>query len=526
MVRFAVGVMAGGVLAWLAARADASAGATGWQTILDVGVGLTFLAASAVPVGQARQRVLVAAVGVAWLFGSLVPETRSVHQGLLVIALLAFPAGRIRHRSAWLLVVLSAVVMLGVVPQLGVALLLVLTGLVSLARGNAGPYPALAAWFVAAALVVSWSVPRLPTLLGPALALSAYEAVLILVAASFPAAAWFVVQARRRLADEVLSALPLTGLDGLAAVLAETLDDPGLRVYRWLDASTGYADADGIASTGRQQLRVDDADGPVALIEHDAPALKDPPTARAVQAAVRLAVVNLRLRELRLTQLRELEAARARVVAAADDQRASIATDLRQTVTVLLSDAQAELSAARRAGLAPDAMSALDLVDASLATAIEEIGDLVAGIPPAQLGDGLLESALQAIARRSPLAVSIEYDPTAAAEPAVEAALYYVCSEALANVVKHAGVEHARITVTRQDRAVEAVIADDGRGGADPEGSGLTGLKDRLGAYDGRLRVVSPPGAGTTLTATIPLSRSSATARGGTADSSSRSRSR
>jgi signal transduction histidine kinase len=514
MVRFALGVMAGGVLAWLAARADASAGATGWQTALDVGVGLTFVAASAVPVGHARQRVLVAAIGVAWLSGSLVPQTRSVHQGLLIIALLAFPAGRIRSRPAWVVVVLSAVVMLGVVPQLGVALLLFLTGLVSLARGNARWYPALAAWSVAAALVVSWSVPSLPTLLDPAFTLSAYETVLILVAASLPAAAAFVVQARRRLADEVLSAGPLTGLDGLAAVLAETLDDPGLRLYRWLDAATGYVDADGIAVTpGRQQLHVDDADGPVALIEHSAPALHDPPTARAVRAAVRLAVVNLRLRELQLTQLRELEAARARVVAAADDQRASVATDLRQEVTVLLRDARAELSAARRQGLPPDATSALELVDESLATAIEEIGDLVAGIPPAQLGSGLLESALQGVARRSPLTVSVEYDPAAAADPAIEAALYYVCSEALANVVKHAGVDHARITVMRQDRVVEAVIADDGRGGADPEGSGLTGLKDRLAAYDGRLRVVSPPGAGTTLTATIPLSRSSATAR-------------
>ncbi len=169
MVRFALGVMAG-VLAWLAARADASARATGWQTALDVGVGLAFLAASVVPVGHARQRMLVAAVGVAWLFGSLVPQTRSVHQGLLVIALLAFPVGRIRSRPAWVLVVLSAVVMLGVVPQLWVALLLFLAGLVSLARNNARRYPALAAWSVAAALVVSWSVPRLPTLLDPALA--------------------------------------------------------------------------------------------------------------------------------------------------------------------------------------------------------------------------------------------------------------------------------------------------------------------------------------------------------------------
>lgn len=353
--------------------------------------------------------------------------------------------------------------------------------------------------------------PRAPSLLDPDTALLAYELVLILVAGAFPMAARSAAESRRRLADEVLSARDLAGLDGLAAVLAETLDDPDLRVHRWLDGARGYVDAGGSAyrPTG-QELEVDDADGPVAVIEHDAPALLDPPIARAVQAAVRLTVVNLRLQEVQNIRLDELRAARARVVAASDDQREVIAADLRQNVVVLLTQARSELSAAGRE--VSGAAATLTVVDDSLVTAIQEIDDLVAGIPPARLGGGLLEAALRGFAGRSPLEVTLDYDHAADADPAVEAALYYVCSEALANIVKHAGSDRATIVVRRHDDAAEVVVSDQGRGGADPTGSGLTGLQDRLAAYGGRLQVVSPPGAGTALTATIPFSRSSATA--------------
>jgi signal transduction histidine kinase len=84
-----------------------------------------------------------------------------------------------------------------------------------------------------------------------------------------------------------------------------------------------------------------------------------------------------------------------------------------------------------------------------------------------------------------------------------ETALFYVCSEALANAVKHAAAKRIDITVLRVNGAIEAVISDDGRGGADPTGSGLQGLADRLAARSGRLRVESPPGAGTTVTAVV-----------------------
>jgi signal transduction histidine kinase len=92
----------------------------------------------------------------------------------------------------------------------------------------------------------------------------------------------------------------------------------------------------------------------------------------------------------------------------------------------------------------------------------------------------------------------------AAASQEAETALFYVCCEALANAVKHAGATRVAIAVERKEDGVVATVTDDGRGGADPSGSGLVGLADRLAARNGRLRVDSPPGAGTRVTATIP----------------------
>jgi signal transduction histidine kinase len=113
-------------------------------------------------------------------------------------------------------------------------------------------------------------------------------------------------------------------------------------------------------------------------------------------------------------------------------------------------------------------------------------------------------------------------EPDAVGDKSAETALFFVCMEAMANAAKHAAAQTLRITIRRRGDVLEAVAADDGVGGADREGSGLRGLADRLAATGGWLRVESPPGAGTSLTAAIPASRSSATrsGSGGTAPDS------
>ncbi len=418
-----------------------------------------------------------------------------LHQAVLAVALAAFPTGLIRGRFAWLVAALAGVVALGLVPQPGVALLFALVAVYAATRPpSARWYPVTAAGAVAVTLSFSWSLAQSKESFDPALALLDYQVVLGLVAVTFPVAYWSALRVRRRLADAVLVSRPLTGLDGFASVLGGALGDPSLRVHRWQDFAGGQAD--------RQLLMVSEADVPVAVVAHQSAALEDPLTARAVETAVRLAVTNIRLQDEQLARLRELEAARARVVAAADRQREEVAEELRQNVAALLSDAQAQL-----ADVQVGTATALDIVEAELATAIAEIGDLVAGIPPATLGEGRLRDALQILAARAPAEVAVGYGDDAAGDADAETALFYVCSEALANAAKHADAGRITIDVRRSGDLLQVSITDDGRGGADASGSGLTGLADRLAVLAGRLRVESPPGAGTTVTATVPCRR-------------------
>jgi hypothetical protein len=141
-VKLIAGGVATGALVWLAARADqASPQATAWTVVMDLAVGVAFVLAGTVAGGSARQRGLVAAVGIAWLVGSLTPLAQPAHQALLILALISFPAGRIRGLPAWLLVAASAVVLLGVVPQLLIVSLFLLAGLLCLRGSHATWYP-------------------------------------------------------------------------------------------------------------------------------------------------------------------------------------------------------------------------------------------------------------------------------------------------------------------------------------------------------------------------------------------------
>ena len=128
------------------------------------------------------------------------------------------------------------------------------------------------------------------------------------------------------------------------------------------------------------------------------------------------------------------------------------------------------------------------------------------GIVPPILADRGLEAALPALAARSAVPVSVEVHDVGRLDPTTEAIAYFVVSEALTNVAKHSGAEHAQVVVATDVERLTATVTDDGRGGADPtRGTGLTGLRQRVTAVDGTLEVTSPSGGPTTLTATLPL---------------------
>ncbi len=136
--------------------------------------------------------------------------------------------------------------------------------------------------------------------------------------------------------------------------------------------------------------------------------------------------------------------------------------------------------------------------------AVEELRTLARGVHPPVLSEEGLEPALAALARHAAIRTEVCCDvPERLPEP-VETAAYYVAAEALANVHKHAQATRARIDVARTDGRAVIEVSDDGRGGADPQGSGLRGLRDRVEALDGTLGILSTPTTGTRVRAEIP----------------------
>ncbi|MGZ0150896.1 sensor histidine kinase [Kribbella sp. WER1] len=153
----------------------------------------------------------------------------------------------------------------------------------------------------------------------------------------------------------------------------------------------------------------------------------------------------------------------------------------------------------------PDVRALIQEAHSEAMQAIAEIRDLTRGLHPPVLTDRGLDAALSAVAARSPVPVRLRVDVRPRPQLTIESIAYFVVTEALANVAKHADAAEADVQVVRNDDVLRVEVRDNGRGGADPAGgSGLRGLADRVAGVDGRLTVDSPPGGGTTLIAEVP----------------------
>jgi signal transduction histidine kinase len=136
--------------------------------------------------------------------------------------------------------------------------------------------------------------------------------------------------------------------------------------------------------------------------------------------------------------------------------------------------------------------------------ALRELRDLARGIHPPVLADRGLEAALSSLANSTPMKVTLSVDLDERPPQAVESAAYFVVAEALANAGKHAQAKRLDVRVVRTTDLVDVRVEDDGVGGADPEGSGLRGLRRRVEALDGTLSVISPRGGPTRIRAQLP----------------------
>jgi signal transduction histidine kinase len=243
----------------------------------------------------------------------------------------------------------------------------------------------------------------------------------------------------------------------------------------------------------------------LAALVYDASLDDDPELVEAVRAAAGMALENERLQAEAHSRLAEVQASRERIVAASDAERRRLERNLHDGAQQRLVALSLQLRLLEgRVGDDPSARALVSTASSQLAESLAELRELARGIHPAVLNHGLA-AALDSLAARSPVPTTVAYETDDALAEPVELAAYFVASEALTNVAKYAHATTASVRVSRQGRNAVIEIADDGVGGADKAGgSGLRGLADRVEALDGRLSVISPPGAGTTVTAELP----------------------
>jgi signal transduction histidine kinase len=204
----------------------------------------------------------------------------------------------------------------------------------------------------------------------------------------------------------------------------------------------------------------------------------------------------------------ELDASRARIVATADATRRRIERDLHDGAQQQLVWLALALRAAQTT--VPEAFGQhrleLDRVVDGLTAALDDLREIALGIHPAGLSEDGLTPALKRLVARSPLRVNLDVRAAGRFPEPVEVAAYYVVSEALTNAAKYADTAVVDVAVAVDGGALRVEVRDAGRGGADPaEGSGLLGLRDRVEAIGGTMRLASPPGAGTSLSVVLPL---------------------
>jgi signal transduction histidine kinase len=305
--------------------------------------------------------------------------------------------------------------------------------------------------------------------------------------------------------------------DDLRDALADAFDDPTLEVLYWLREPVGHwADASGRAielgtlAPGRSFTRVFDGDQLVAGILHDPVLHADRAFADSATAYAVMTLDNHRLSAQTTALLDEARESRARIQAAADDERRRIEHDLHDGAQQRLVAVRIKLELAAERAAADDRASA-DLLRAmgrEIDEALDEIRLLARGIYPAPLAARGLVEALRSAALQSAIPTTVLAEGVGRYSRAIEAAAYFCCLEAMQNTAKHADGATATVVELRFNGSLVLEVRDDGAGfdpGAANGGVGLTGMRDRLAAVGGWLAIISRPGHGTRVRATIPL---------------------
>jgi signal transduction histidine kinase len=318
--------------------------------------------------------------------------------------------------------------------------------------------------------------------------------------------------ARSALGDLLLEMHAEPAPADLRDALARALRDPSLMLAYWLPEYGSWADVDGREmevpgqGTGRATTVIERDGEPVAALLHDASLGEEPELLDAVSAAAGIALNNARLHADLGARLEELRGSRVRVIEAGQKERQRLERNLHDGAQQRLVALSLELTMLRKLfDDDPEASSRIEHARSEIAQSLDELRDIARGLHPAVVSGHGLAVALESLAARAPVPVRLNVQLDDRLPEPLEVAAYYLVSESIANIGKHAQASSASVDVSRCDGQVVIEVVDDGVGGADTEGgSGLRGLADRVEALDGRLRVWTPRGRGTRVRAEIP----------------------
>jgi len=499
--------------AGLGAAAELASSASTGAKAGDFAVGCVLLGCGALAWDRrsdTRSGPLLTLAGFTWFLGTVSTAAVYLHRGPLVQLVVSYPSGRARGWAARVFVAgvyLAALVQ----PYTGGNLLTlaVAGGLVAFAchalLARREVVSASAALALAGAFALT-ALNRLETLNRRDLVLAIYDGVVAAVALGLT----FDLLRRRR-TDAAVRGLvvdlgSISGTAGLRDRLAAALGDPSLELGYRLEQGGSLVDDAGRPlelpprGSGRTVASLEHGGTEIGVLVHDAALTSDPELVESVAAAAQIAMVNARLHAASRDQVRELAESRRRIVESSDRERRRLARDLHLGPERRLDDAAAHLEvAAGRNGI-----ESIEPLELELEEAQQELRSFAQGIRPPALAEGGLVAALRQLAEHSPIPPEIRGETTRLPET-VEAALFFVCSEGLANAVKHSRATRVTVEVGEVDGNARVAVTDDGIGGARlGGGSGLSGLADRVEALGGTLRLDSPTGGGTQLVVEVP----------------------
>lgn len=290
--------------------------------------------------------------------------------------------------------------------------------------------------------------------------------------------------------------------EDVEAVLRTCLDDPTLRVLLNRPSSAEYLDLAGAPSEvgpTERTIALRSGDSQVGVIILSRGAARQLRRARELAVEARLPIEVSRLRMHLRGALDDARSSRGRLVEVAAEERRRLERDLHDGAQQRILAVGMRLRSIQR-WHPPDGPTydELEAAVAALETTVAELRRLARGVRPSQLDDGL-EAAIRALVSDSPIPVEVSVGDVHVTE-AVATTAYFVVAEGLANTLKHAHAQSAKVIVSRRGERLAVDFSDDGRGGA-TSGSGLTTLRDRVDALHGRIEVISHPGVGTTIRA-------------------------